>query len=69
MTPKRENSAFSRPGNHPEDALLLAKAQVSLKADEVVCRRRGVLGAQLHGGPGALARTRIGKPNRFEGTM
>lgn len=56
-------------GNHPEDAFLFAKAQVGLEANEVVCRRRGVLGAQLHGSPGALTRTRIGKPNWFECTM
>ncbi len=33
--PKRRNSAFSRPGNHAQHALLLAEAHVILESDQV----------------------------------
>ena len=49
---------------HGEHALLLAKFQVCLKAHQVVQCARGIFGAQLHVGPGAVAGGRIDKAHR-----
>ena len=54
--------------DHAENALLLAPFEVGLEADEVVQRTGGVLGAQLHSRPRAVAGARIPQADRAQRT-
>ncbi len=56
MTPWRRKTALLEPGDHAEDALLLAEGQVGLEADEVVRAPLPVLRAQLNDSPRAKRR-------------
>ena len=54
--------------NHTEDALLLAKCEIGLKAHQIVSRALGVLGTKLHRRPRTTTRCGIGEPHGFART-
>ena len=54
--------------NHAEDALLLAKCEIGLKAHQIVSRALGVLGTKLHRRPRTTTRCRIDEPHGFART-
>ena len=56
-----------QPRNQPEDARLLRNAQPRLAPDDVPHAPRAILHAELHYGPRAPARARIGEPDRSHG--
>ncbi len=55
-------------GKFSENFFLRRPRQSGLKADQIECRARSVLFAQLHDGVRYFPRPRIGEPNRFERT-
>ena len=59
--PSRANSAFSRPGDHAEDAHLFGVLHLGLKADHVPQRAERIVLPQLHDGEGAAAGLRVGQ--------
>ena len=54
-------------GDHAEHPFLFAPFQVGLEADEVIERAGRVLGAQLDGGPGAVAGARVAQTDGAQG--
>src|SRR3984957_4169356 len=54
-----------KPGDHAEDAGLVAKAHVVLKSHQVPAAGARVFLTKLHDGPGAAASARVGQAHRL----